>query len=205
MLPLSSGLLPTLSTQWLEMGSFVLCTCLVATETLEIEGWVEVGRQETAQPGSDALLCLFLFLGVPCTENDYKLWSPSDERGNECLLGHKTVFKRRTPHATCFNGEDFDRPVVVSNCSCTREDYEWCVPPPWPGPWVVSYLLCSVRLKDGRACSVSQRKGIAFIECAFWARNCVRHFLLPLSSNSTAIQLSRGVASQSFSHFCMDS
>ncbi|KAJ7304988.1 hypothetical protein JRQ81_010728 [Phrynocephalus forsythii] len=63
-------------------------------------------------------------LGVPCTENDYKLWSPSDERGNECLLGHKTVYKRRTPHATCFNGEDFDRPVMVSNCSCTREDYE---------------------------------------------------------------------------------
>ncbi|XP_070808754.1 LOW QUALITY PROTEIN: sortilin-related receptor [Pituophis catenifer annectens] len=63
-------------------------------------------------------------LGVPCTENDYKLWSPSDERGNECLLGHKTVFKRRTPHATCFNGEDFDRPFLISNCSCTREDYE---------------------------------------------------------------------------------
>ncbi|NWH80072.1 SORL protein, partial [Piaya cayana] len=63
-------------------------------------------------------------LGVPCTENDYKLWSPSDERGNECLLGHKTVFKRRTPHATCFNGEDFDRPIMVSNCSCTREDFE---------------------------------------------------------------------------------
>ncbi|KAB0402522.1 hypothetical protein E2I00_016487, partial [Balaenoptera physalus] len=63
-------------------------------------------------------------LGVPCTENDYKLWSPSDERGSECLLGHKTVFKRRIPHATCFNGEDFDRPVVLSNCSCTRQDYE---------------------------------------------------------------------------------
>lgn len=68
---------------------------------------------------------LLLLSGVPCTENDYKLWSPSDERGNECLLGHKTVFKRRTPHATCFNGEDFDRPVMVSNCSCTREDFEW--------------------------------------------------------------------------------
>lgn len=66
--------------------------------------------------------------GVPCTENDYKLWSPSDERGSQCLLGHKTVFKRRTPHATCFNGEDFDRPVVVANCSCTRADYEWWVP-----------------------------------------------------------------------------
>lgn len=71
------------------------------------------------------ILPLLLLLGVPCTENDYKLWSPSDERGNECLLGHKTVFKRRTPHATCFNGEDFDRPVMVSNCSCTREDFEW--------------------------------------------------------------------------------
>uniref|UniRef100_UPI00398ED6D8 sortilin-related receptor isoform X2 n=1 Tax=Pristiophorus japonicus TaxID=55135 RepID=UPI00398ED6D8 len=65
-----------------------------------------------------------LALGVPCSENDYKLWSPSDEHGNECLLGRKIVYKRRTPHATCFNGEDFDRPITVSNCSCTREDYE---------------------------------------------------------------------------------
>ncbi|XP_067826959.1 sortilin-related receptor isoform X2 [Heptranchias perlo] len=65
-----------------------------------------------------------LALGVPCSETDYKLWSPSDEHGNECLLGRKIVYKRRTPHATCFNGEDFDRPITVSNCSCTREDYE---------------------------------------------------------------------------------
>ncbi|KAL0973055.1 hypothetical protein UPYG_G00198300 [Umbra pygmaea] len=63
-------------------------------------------------------------LGVPCAEGDYKRWSPSDERGNNCLLGRDTVYKRRTPHATCFNGEDFDRPVTVSNCSCTRQDYE---------------------------------------------------------------------------------
>ncbi|KAK6296810.1 hypothetical protein J4Q44_G00329520 [Coregonus suidteri] len=63
-------------------------------------------------------------LGVPCAEGDYKRWSPSDERGNDCLLGREMVYKRRTPHATCFNGEDFDRPVTVSNCSCTRQDYE---------------------------------------------------------------------------------
>uniref|UniRef100_A0A3Q3AY67 Sortilin-related receptor n=1 Tax=Kryptolebias marmoratus TaxID=37003 RepID=A0A3Q3AY67_KRYMA len=63
-------------------------------------------------------------LGVPCSEADYKLWSPSDEHGNECLLGREVTFKRRAPHATCFNGEDFDRPVTVSNCSCTRQDYE---------------------------------------------------------------------------------
>ncbi|KAM6959084.1 sortilin-related receptor [Aplochiton taeniatus] len=63
-------------------------------------------------------------LGVPCADGDYKRWSPSDERGNDCLLGREMVFRRRTPHATCFNGEDFDRPVSVSNCSCTRQDYE---------------------------------------------------------------------------------
>uniref|UniRef100_A0A673IES5 Sortilin-related receptor n=1 Tax=Sinocyclocheilus rhinocerous TaxID=307959 RepID=A0A673IES5_9TELE len=63
-------------------------------------------------------------LGVPCLEGDYKRWSPSDERGNGCLLGREMVYKRRSPHATCFNGEDFDRPVTLSNCSCTRQDYE---------------------------------------------------------------------------------
>lgn len=63
--------------------------------------------------------------GVPCSEADYKRWSPSDEHGNECLLGREITFKRRAPHATCFNGEEFDRPVTISNCSCTRQDYEW--------------------------------------------------------------------------------
>lgn len=62
---------------------------------------------------------------MPCSEADYKRWSPSDEHGNECLLGREITFKRRAPHATCFNGEEFDRPVIVSNCSCTRQDYEW--------------------------------------------------------------------------------
>uniref|UniRef100_A0A665VUR0 Sortilin-related receptor n=1 Tax=Echeneis naucrates TaxID=173247 RepID=A0A665VUR0_ECHNA len=63
-------------------------------------------------------------LGVPCSDADYKRWSPSDEHGNECLLGREIMFKRRAPHATCFNGEDFDRPITISNCSCTRQDYE---------------------------------------------------------------------------------
>ncbi|XP_029027892.1 sortilin-related receptor isoform X2 [Betta splendens] len=63
-------------------------------------------------------------LGVPCSEADYKHWSPSDDHGNECLLGREITFKRRAPHATCFNGEDFDRPITVSNCSCTRQDYQ---------------------------------------------------------------------------------
>lgn len=71
-----------------------------------------------------------LVSGVPCSEADYKRWSPSDERGGDCLLGREVAFKRRAPHATCFNGEEFDRPVTVSNCSCTRQDYEWLA---WAG------------------------------------------------------------------------
>lgn len=130
-----------------------------------------------------ALMMPFLSSGVPCTENDYKLWSPSDERGNECLLGHKTVFKRRTPHATCFNGEDFDRPVVVSNCSCTREDYEWLVLPRWPGI-ELCFILSSVGSRLGwhpfpRRKEGNRRKQI-FIKHLFCARNCVRHFLYRL-------------------------
>nr|XP_015193134.1 PREDICTED: sortilin-related receptor [Lepisosteus oculatus] len=85
----------------------------------------QAGRLRTPR-GSSVSPCLSpgRATGVPCTESDYKLWSPSDERGNECLLGRKAVFKRRTAHATCFNGEDFDRPITVTNCSCTRQDYE---------------------------------------------------------------------------------
>lgn len=147
---------------------------------------MRVWRQETLQgPGSDVWFCPFLFSGVPCTENDYKLWSPSDERGNECLLGHKTVFKRRTPHATCFNGEDFDRPVVVSNCSCTREDYEWFVPPPWPRPPVASHLL-----RDGEH-ALSPRKGISIHRVCFLSQE---RFPLVLCSNSTAMQFSSEAA-----------
>ena len=63
--------------------------------------------------------------GVPCSDADYKRWSPSDENGDACLLGREVTFRRRAPHATCFNGEDFDRPVTVNNCSCSRQDYEW--------------------------------------------------------------------------------
>ncbi|KAM7413680.1 hypothetical protein PAMA_020860 [Pampus argenteus] len=117
-------------------------------------------------------------LGVPCSDADYKRWSPSDEHGNECLLGREITFKRRTPHATCFNGEDFDRPVTISNCSCTRQDYECdygfklsedlalqvCVPdpefsgdlyaPPVPCPVGTTYLRSKgYRKVPGDSCS----------------------------------------------------
>ena len=87
------------------------------------------------------LRCVCVCVGVPCSEGDYKSWSPSDELGNGCLLGREMVFKRRTPHATCFNGEDFDRPVTLSNCSCTRQDYEWYA---WLSScWLFIWLLAT--------------------------------------------------------------
>ena len=45
-----------------------------------------------------------------------------------CLLGRKLVIERRIPHADCFNGRDYDREITLRNCSCTRQDFEWCVP-----------------------------------------------------------------------------
>lgn len=80
---------------------------------------------DSINEGKSGVKVLLCCPGVPCSEADYKRWSPSDEHGNECLLGREVTFKRRAPHATCFNGEDFDRPVTISNCSCTRQDYEW--------------------------------------------------------------------------------
>lgn len=91
------------------------------------------GREAGQEPHVGMpMCCAYSSSRVPCTENDYKLWSPSDDGANECLLGHKTVFKRRTPTPRALT-EKTDRPVVVSNCSCTREDYEWLVCHPLQG------------------------------------------------------------------------
>ncbi|XP_045625309.2 sortilin-related receptor isoform X2 [Procambarus clarkii] len=60
-----------------------------------------------------------------CTVDDYKTWSPSDGRsGRMCLLGRKQVYERRAPHKNCFNGINYDRPILVENCPCDREDFE---------------------------------------------------------------------------------
>uniref|UniRef100_A0A8C4QCV4 VPS10 domain-containing protein n=1 Tax=Eptatretus burgeri TaxID=7764 RepID=A0A8C4QCV4_EPTBU len=63
-------------------------------------------------------------LGQPCSDDDYKDWSPADEKGISCLLGRKMVYRRRTPHAHCYNGRNYDRPVRSINCTCSRLDFE---------------------------------------------------------------------------------
>jgi len=63
-------------------------------------------------------------LGSPCKEEDYKEWIPSGELNGTCLLGRKSVYKRRITHAHCYNGYDYDQPITHQNCSCNREDFE---------------------------------------------------------------------------------
>ncbi|XP_070547805.1 sortilin-related receptor-like [Ptychodera flava] len=62
-----------------------------------------------------------------CGPDDYKMWSPGEERPgelSECLMGSKQTFERRIAHAKCFNGQDYDRPITEEYCLCTREDFE---------------------------------------------------------------------------------
>uniref|UniRef100_A0A8B9H7A1 Sortilin-related receptor, L(DLR class) A repeats containing n=1 Tax=Astyanax mexicanus TaxID=7994 RepID=A0A8B9H7A1_ASTMX len=146
-------------------------------------------------------------LGVPCTDGDYKHWSPSDERGNGCLLGRELVYKRRTPHATCFNGEDFDRPVSLSNCSCTRQDYECdygfmltedlslqvCVPdpeflgnlyaPPVPCPVGTTY-----RRSKGRASVVHQQLRLLDLPARCHAASLTADYLQRLRALSLTLR-----------------
>lgn len=128
--------------------------------------------------------------GVPCSEADYKRWSPSDEHGNECLLGREITYKRRAPHATCFNGEDFDRPVTIANCSCTRQDYEWLGPHTrtkhWdPSPFYQRSLIKS-HLNDGNSWFILNTKQILTPKpmcCeSWWIAYTYSHFIFTLSS-----------------------
>ncbi|XP_014768390.1 sortilin-related receptor isoform X1 [Octopus bimaculoides] len=64
-----------------------------------------------------------------CSKEDYKLWSLSDtlketEGIRGCLLGRKDIIEKRVPHAKCYNGEEYIRPIITKNCTCTREDFE---------------------------------------------------------------------------------
>lgn len=64
-------------------------------------------------------------LGSDCTSDDYKQWWPGEGFPDiKCLLGRKTIYERRDPNSVCYNGRDYDRPIEVENCTCTREDYE---------------------------------------------------------------------------------
>ena len=68
-------------------------------------------------------------LGSQCTSSDYKQWIPSDKLngapGTKCVLGKKMIYERRKAKSRCYNGRNYDRPISVQNCTCTRDDFEW--------------------------------------------------------------------------------
>jgi len=57
--------------------------------------------------------------------DDFELWSPSEERSEMCLFGRQTMFHRRIRDRNCFVGDTKLNDVnVVRNCSCTEVDFE---------------------------------------------------------------------------------
>eukprot|EP00386_Alphamonas_edax_P014095 GDKI01043378.1.p1 GENE.GDKI01043378.1~~GDKI01043378.1.p1 ORF type:complete len:717 (+),score=231.79 GDKI01043378.1:264-2153(+) len=56
--------------------------------------------------------------------SDYETWTPSDGRASDkCMLGREMTYTRRKQTSECFNGQNFDRPVVKRNCPCSQQDY----------------------------------------------------------------------------------
>jgi len=56
-----------------------------------------------------------------CTATDYETWTL--ENGN-CVLGRNTVYSRRKRSSMCDNPPGYIHVVSVTNCNCTKGDYE---------------------------------------------------------------------------------
>ncbi|KAF8579723.1 Oligoxyloglucan reducing end-specific cellobiohydrolase [Ramaria rubella] len=57
--------------------------------------------------------------------DDFELWSPSEERVEQCLFGRKTLYHRRIRDRNCYVGQQIkqeDR--IVHNCTCSAADFE---------------------------------------------------------------------------------
>ncbi|CAH0560374.1 unnamed protein product [Brassicogethes aeneus] len=63
-----------------------------------------------------------------CGEDDYKPWTPSQtEMGRSympCVMGQQMTYKRRIPHANCYNGQNAVGPLKVQPCDCDYLDFE---------------------------------------------------------------------------------
>ncbi|KAJ7623514.1 vacuolar protein sorting/targeting protein 10 [Roridomyces roridus] len=57
--------------------------------------------------------------------DDFELWSPSEERQEQCLFGRQTLYHRRMRDKNCVVGNQpkvADR--IQKNCACVRSDFE---------------------------------------------------------------------------------
>ncbi|KAJ7113669.1 vacuolar protein sorting/targeting protein 10 [Mycena crocata] len=58
-------------------------------------------------------------------QDDFELWSPSEERQEQCLFGRQTLYHRRVRNTNCVVG---DQPKaqerIEKNCMCMKTDFE---------------------------------------------------------------------------------
>ncbi|GJJ15988.1 hypothetical protein Clacol_010267 [Clathrus columnatus] len=58
-------------------------------------------------------------------DDDFELWSPSEQREEQCLFGRKTLFHRRIRDRECYVGDQQkDVEKLVQNCTCIDSDFE---------------------------------------------------------------------------------
>ena len=59
-------------------------------------------------------------------DDDFELWSPSEEREEPCLFGRQVLYHRRLRDSVCYIGEQrkFEA-KFVRNCECKATDFEW--------------------------------------------------------------------------------
>ncbi|KAK4046163.1 vacuolar protein sorting/targeting protein PEP1 [Microbotryomycetes sp. JL201] len=58
-------------------------------------------------------------------DDDFELWSPSENREEPCLFGKQVLYHRRIRDRNCFIGERLpEYHKIVKYCPCTEEDFE---------------------------------------------------------------------------------
>ncbi|KAF7289529.1 Sortilin [Mycena chlorophos] len=58
-------------------------------------------------------------------QDDFELWSPSEERQEECLFGRQTLYHRRVRDVNCVVGnQPKAKDQIQRNCMCGRADFE---------------------------------------------------------------------------------
>jgi len=87
-------------------------------------------------PGNDRLVAVHVDLSAITSrqclldpdnpqQDDFELWSPSQEREERCLFGRQTLYHRRKRDSNCYIGEQAKTPErTVKNCECTLGDFE---------------------------------------------------------------------------------
>ncbi|KAG6840198.1 vacuolar protein sorting/targeting protein PEP1 [Blastosporella zonata] len=58
-------------------------------------------------------------------QDDFELWSPSEEREERCLFGRQTLYHRRVRNTNCVVGnQPKAEEKIVSTCPCAKVDFE---------------------------------------------------------------------------------